>query len=60
MMNNSNYIDNQIAKELVVMAQYDHWVREELLKEGKFPHGYNPDMEQLHERNAEGLDEMLF
>lgn len=58
-MKNSDNIDNLIAKELLEMAQHDIKVREELLREGKLSPGYNPDMERVHKKNAERLDEII-
>lgn len=59
MRNRDSNLHNHIAKELVEMTQYDLQVREELLKEGKLSPGYNPDMEHVHKKNAERLDEII-
>lgn len=58
-MKSNHNIDIQIAKELVEMAEYDIQVREALLKEGKLSPGYNPDMEQVHKKNAERLNGII-
>ncbi|KAF2328121.1 DUF6624 domain-containing protein [Flavobacterium ginsenosidimutans] len=48
-----------IARELIEMARHDLEVREALLKEGKLSPGYNPDMERVHKKNAQRLEEII-
>jgi hypothetical protein len=52
-------MENQIAKELIEMAQHDLQVRDKLLKEGKLSAGYNPEMQCVHKKNAARLEEII-
>lgn len=48
-------MNEEIAKELIRLAEYDLAVRERLLKENKLSGGYNPEMEKVHQENATRL-----
>lgn len=52
-------MDKKIAQEIIEMQQADHELRERLFREGKLSLGYNPDMERLHNRNAQRLSEII-
>ncbi|WP_306352746.1 DUF6624 domain-containing protein [Flavobacterium sp. '19STA2R22 D10 B1'] len=52
-------MNNEIAKELIALAQYDLAVRERLYQEGKLMDGYNPEMEAVHIENATKLKNII-
>lgn len=52
-------MEDQIAEELIRLAEYDLQVREKLLKENKLSNGYNPEMEAVHIANASRLKKII-
>lgn len=52
-------MEDQIAKELIRLAEYDLQVREKLLKENKLSNGYNAEMEAVHISNASRLKKII-
>jgi hypothetical protein len=51
--------DDRLARELSAMAAEDRRVREELARDGTLFDGYHPRMEEVHDRNAARLTEIL-
>ncbi|MVM31468.1 hypothetical protein GO755_15590 [Spirosoma sp. HMF4905] len=52
-------MEEQIAHELIELAQHDLAVRERLLTENKLSGGYNSEMEAVHKANAAQLREII-
>lgn len=48
-----------IAKRIIELKDSDLKLRNQLLKKGQLSEGYNQEMEQLHNRNAKILDEII-
>lgn len=49
----------EIAQELIQLANHDLTVREKLLAENKLSGGYNPEMEAVHQANAARLRDII-
>lgn len=58
-MNAQAYAAEICALEIISMAQEDMRVRDALAKTGALFDGYHPDMEHVHVRNAQRLDEII-
>lgn len=52
-------MNEKLKEELVNMAEEDTSVREELAADGSLFEGYNPTMEEVHNRNAQRLEEII-
>lgn len=50
---------SKIAKEIIALQDADLELRSKLLKAGRMNDGYNPEMEKMHNRNAEKLDKII-
>ena len=50
---------DELRSELITMAEEDLRVRSELLAEGTLHQGYVPRMEEVHQRNAARLEEIV-
>lgn len=50
---------SEIAKEIIALQNADLELRTKLLKAGQMNDGYNPEMEAMHNRNAERLDKII-
>ena len=55
--NKMNY--SEIAKEIIALQDADLKLRSELLRKGQMNDGYNPEMEKMHNLNADGLDKII-
>ncbi|NQW30751.1 MAG: hypothetical protein HQ472_09605 [Ignavibacteria bacterium] len=51
--------DVETAKIIIDMCNADFELRERLLQQGKMSAGYNPEMEALHNRNADVLNNII-
>ncbi|MFZ4928083.1 DUF6624 domain-containing protein [Chryseobacterium sp. Mn2064] len=52
-------MNDRLAQELMKLANHDLEVRETLATEGKLSGGYHPDMEKVHQDNAQRLREII-
>jgi hypothetical protein len=52
-------LNKSLKNELLAMHQKDQRVRDELAKDGNLFEGYHPKMQEVHDRNAEGLEEII-
>ena len=52
-------LNNALKNELLAMHQKDQRVREELAKDGSLFEGYHPKMQEVHNRNAERLEQII-
>jgi hypothetical protein len=52
-------LNNVLKNELLAMHQKDQLVREELAKDGSLFEGYHPKMQEVHDRNAERLEQII-
>ena len=55
--NKMDYSD--IAKEIIALQDADLELRSELIRKGEMSDGYNPEMEAMHNRNADVLDNII-
>ncbi|GAL76231.1 hypothetical protein JCM19275_637 [Nonlabens ulvanivorans] len=49
----------EIAHKIIQLKDADLALRDELIQKGQLSNGYDTDMEQLHIKNAEQLDEII-
>ncbi|KEZ93151.1 DUF6624 domain-containing protein [Nonlabens ulvanivorans] len=49
----------EIAHKIIQLKDADLALRDELIQKGQLGNGYNTDMEQLHIKNADQLDEII-
>ncbi|PWN71092.1 hypothetical protein C1631_000230 [Chryseobacterium phosphatilyticum] len=52
-------VNDQRAKEIIKLADYDLQVRAQLASDGKLSGGYHPEMERVHQTNAKRLREII-
>lgn len=50
---------SEIAEEIIALQDADLKLRSELLQKGQMNDGYNPEMEAMHNRNADILDKII-
>ncbi len=50
---------SEIAKEIIDLQDADLELRSRLLKAGQMNDGYNPEMEKMHNRNADRLSKII-
>jgi hypothetical protein len=51
--------EKSIAKKIIDLKNADLAFRDKLIQNGEFEKGYNEEMEQLHNKNAQILDEII-
>jgi hypothetical protein len=51
---------DEIIQDLLKMYQKDIHIREELAKTGELYEGYHPKMEQVHNKNASRLEQIIY
>ncbi len=52
-------LNNALKNELLAMHQKDQRVHEELAKDGSLFEDYHPKMQEVHDRNAERLEQII-
>ncbi|MFK8161807.1 MAG: DUF6624 domain-containing protein [Lewinella sp.] len=50
---------HNIAQQIIALKQADLALRSRLVREGQLHQGYHPEMEALHVRNADALNEII-